>query len=130
MEEALNHKILIVEDDEYIREMVTQMLRENGFEVITANNGRDGLNAAFDHHPSLILLDIIMPELDGLSVLEQLRKDDWGKDVPVIIHTNMSPDADSTMEAIIKHKPAFYLVKAEVSLKDIMNKIKEVLQIA
>lgn len=129
MEDYGNHRILIVEDDAYIREMVTQMLRENGFEVITANNGRDGLNAAFSQHPSLIILDIIMPELDGLSVLEQLRTDDWGKKVPVIIHTNLSPDADSTMQAIIKHKPAFYLVKAEVSLKDIMNKIKEVLQI-
>ena len=130
MGEASNHKILIIEDDATIREVVTEMLRQNGFEVVTANNGRDGLTVAFDQHPSLILLDIIMPELDGLSVLEQLRTDEWGKTVPVIIHTNMNPDADSTMQAIIKHQPAFYLVKAEVSLKDIITKIKEVLQIA
>jgi DNA-binding response OmpR family regulator len=130
MGDAHNHKILVVEDDSSIREVVTEILRQNGFEVITATNGKDGLSIALDQHPSLILLDIIMPELDGLSVLEQLRTDDWGKTVPVIIHTNMNPDADSTMQAIIKHKPAFYLVKAEVSLNDIIIKIKEVLQIA
>lgn len=129
MGEAVNHRILIVEDDPSIREVVTEMLRENGFNVVTASNGQDGLTIALDQHPSLILLDLIMPELDGLSVLEQLRTDEWGKTVPVIIHTNMSPDAQSTMEAIIKHKPAFFLVKAEVSLKDIITKVKEVLQI-
>lgn len=129
MGEPANHRILIVEDDVSIREVVTEMLRENGFNVVTASNGRDGLTIALDQHPSLILLDLIMPELDGLSVLEQLRTDEWGKTVPVIIHTNMNPDAQSTMEAIIKHKPAFYLVKAEVSLKDIITKVKEVLQI-
>lgn len=130
MEEPRSPKILIIEDDASIREVVTEILRENGFTVVTAPNGTEGLRLAFDERPSLILLDLIMPDIDGLSVLEQLRDDEWGKSVPVIIHTNVTPDSDATMQAIVKHKPAFYLVKAEVSLRDIIAKVKEVLQIA
>jgi CheY-like chemotaxis protein len=130
MGEAANKKILIVEDEEAIRIAVQEMLRQHGFSVLTANNGKDGLAIALHQHPSLVLLDIFMPQMDGLTVLEKLRADDWGKDVPVIIHTNLSPDSDTTIQAIMTHKPAFYLMKADVTLEDVVSKIKEVLQLS
>src|SRR5271155_6111387 len=112
MEETNQRKILIIEDEQPMLDAISDTLKQHRFSVITANNGKDGLDLALHEHPDLLLLDIFMPKMDGLTMLETLRSDPWGHDVPVIILTNLNPDADQTIKTILDHKPAFYLIKS------------------
>jgi two-component system, OmpR family, alkaline phosphatase synthesis response regulator PhoP len=122
------HKIiLLVEDEVPMLNVLNDTLTQNGFQTIKANNGEQGLALALEEHPSLILLDVFMPKMDGLQLMDKLREDEWGKTVPVIVLTNISPDTDETLQAIIKNQPAYYLMKADITLEDIVSKIKEVL---
>jgi len=127
MDEANGKKVLVIEDEPPMRDAIAETLKQHRFSVITADNGKDGLDLALSDHPDLILLDIFMPKMDGLTMLETLRNDGWGQAVPVIILTNLNPDADQTIKTILEHKPAFYLIKSNVTLEAIVNKVKEVL---
>jgi two-component system, OmpR family, alkaline phosphatase synthesis response regulator PhoP len=129
MEESNGKKILVIEDEKPLLEAMVDTLKQHSFAVITAEDGKDGLSLAFDEHPHLILLDILMPKMDGLTMLEALRTDSWGHDVPVIILTNLNPDADKTIKTILDHKPAFYLIKSNVTLEGIVSKVQEVLNL-
>ena len=80
-------KILIVEDSKLLQAVVQDALQSAGFEVYQADNGLLGLETAKHIHPDLILLDVMMPVMDGLTMYQQLRQDDWGKTVPVIMLT-------------------------------------------
>lgn len=113
-----------------MRDAVSDTLKQHNFSIITADNGKDGLDLALKEHPDLILLDIFMPKMDGLSMLESLRGDGWGQNVSVIVLTNLNPDSDNTIRAILEHKPAFYLIKSNVTLEAIVAKVNEVLNIA
>lgn len=127
MDDSNGKKILVIEDEAPMQEAIVDTLRQHSFVVITSDNGKDGLALALHDHPDLILLDIFMPKMDGLTMLETLRADSWGHDVPVIILTNLNPDADQTIRTILDHKPAFYLIKSNVTLEGIISKVKEVL---
>lgn len=84
-------KILIVEDEPVINKLYTEELLARGFSILTATNGRDGLELAIREKPDLILLDILMPIMDGLTMMDKLReKDPYGKNVPIIFLTNLS----------------------------------------
>jgi len=120
-------KILVIEDEKPMLDAISDTLKQNQFSVLTADNGKDGFDLALKEHPDLLLLDIFMPKMDGLTMLETLRSDSWGNGVPVIILTNLNPDADQTIKSILEHKPAFYLIKSNVTLEAIVSKIKEVL---
>lgn len=120
--------ILIVEDETAMINLLTDTLKEHGFDTIKAENGEEGLSLALEKHPHLILLDIFMPKMNGLELMDKLRKNEWGKTVPVVILTNISPDNDETLQAIIQNKPAYYLMKADIQLTDIVEKIKEILE--
>lgn len=98
----------------------------NNFGVITALNGEDGLNAALRHHPDLILLDLAMPKMDGMTVMKYLREDPWGQTVPVIILTNLNIDG-KIIEEIIKNKPTYSLMKANITPEDVLIKVKDIL---
>lgn len=128
MEQSNAVRILVIEDEPPMREAIVDTLTQHSFSVLTSDNGKDGLDTAFREHPNLILLDIFMPKMDGLSMLEALRNDAWGHDVPVIILSNLNPEADQTIKSILEHKPAFYLIKSNVTLDAIVAKIKEVLK--
>jgi len=129
MSDSSSIKILVLEDEIPMRDALEDTLTQQNFTVLHAEDGMLGLDLALKEKPQLILLDIFMPKMDGLSMLERLREDDWGKSVPVIILTNLNPDADATLKAILEHKPAFYLIKSNVTLEGIVNKIKEVLNL-
>ena len=129
MEDTNGRKILVIEDEPPMRDAIADTFKQHRFSVITADNGKDGLDLAMQEHPDLLLLDIFMPKMDGLSMLEALRNDGWGQNVPVIILTNLNPDADQTIKTILEHKPAFYLIKSNVTLEAIVSKVKEVLNI-
>ena len=121
-----NKKILVVEDEEVINKIYADELRDQGFSVLTALNGIDGLELALREKPDLILLDILMPGMDGLTVMSKLReKDLYGKNVPIILLTNLSASEERIMQAITKNEPAYYLVKSDWSLEDVVEKIRE-----
>ena len=119
-------KILIIEDEEVINKTYADELRDEGFAILIAKNGQAGLELALREKPDLILLDILMPVMDGLAMMDTLRqKDLYGKNVPIILLTNLSANEEGIMKAITKNEPAYYLVKSDWNLSAVMEKIKE-----
>ena len=126
MTEDKKIKILIVEDEEVICKAYADELRDEGFAILIAKNGQVGLELALREKPDLILLDILMPIMDGLTMMDTLRqKDLYGKNVPIILLTNLSASEEKIMQAITKNEPAYYLVKSDWNLSAVMEKIKE-----
>lgn len=122
-------KILIVEDEESMLDIISNYLTNQEFTTLMAKDGEEGLTTALKERPDLILLDILMPKMDGMIMLQKLRLDEWGKKVPVIILTNVSPNANSVINSVLKNEPAYYLVKSDVKLEGIVDKVKDVLKI-
>lgn len=123
-------KILIVEDEESIQKAISDALTNQEFATLIAEDGEEGLEIALKEHPDLILLDILMPKMDGMIMLQKLRVDEWGKEAPVIILTNVSPNTNSVINSVLQNEPAYYLVKSDVKLEGIVDKIKEVLKMS
>ena len=122
-------KILIIEDNESYLAILSQKLSIEKYDVITAKDGPNGIQKTIDHQPDIILIDLLLPKMNGIEVLEKIRQSDRGKTLPLIILTNINPD-DEILQIIMKNKPAYYLVKPEVTLDDIEEKIRNVLQIS
>ena len=121
--------ILIVEDDTSLQHGLVDKFTREGFKVLSANNGAAGLAMALINHPDVILLDVIMPQMDGFVMLQRLRESGaWGKSVGVIFLTNLSADSDKVMARITADEPAFYLVKSGVMLHDVVVKVNECLE--
>lgn len=122
--------ILIVEDEKSLRGALVDILHLKGFTTIEAKNGREGVELALSNHPDLILLDIIMPEMDGMTTLKKLREDSWGKNVPVIILTNLGAVKDQLLiDDKVAERPTYYLIKSDWKLHDIIKKIEKILNI-
>lgn len=120
--------ILVVDDEENLRKAVSNTLDDEGFKTLEASDGEEALRVAFSKHPDLILLDVIMPGLDGKAVLERLSKDSWGKKALVILLTNLSDPIKMAELAEIgsKNISVFdYLIKSDWELSDIVKKVKE-----
>jgi DNA-binding response OmpR family regulator len=120
-------KILVVEDDMAMRDIVTHKLISNGFDVRGAEDGKKGLEMALAEKPDLVLLDLMLPEIDGFQVLEQIRKspDSAVAKTPVIILSNLWSNKD-----ILKTKALnvqAYMVKAYFTTEEILKKINEIL---
>jgi len=129
MTQSMEKKILLIEDDDAIRNSLKTVLEEEGLTVLEAKNGISGLSMAVKEQPDLILLDILMPMMDGWEMLEQLReKDAWGKCVPVIMLTNLSADDDEQIRRIADLGPSFFMVKADWKMEGIVNKVLETLK--
>lgn len=119
--------ILIVEDEAPILSALEDNLGAEGFQVLKASDGVDGLLMAIEKHPDLILLDIMMPRMDGLKMLEKLRADEWGKKVPVIILTNYG-DNDKIAEAITDDVSE-YFIKSDIKMEEVVERIKAKLEV-
>ncbi len=115
-------KILIVEDELALLYALASQFDKKQFKVLQAVDGVEGLSSALEHRPDLILLDLLMPRMDGMSMLKELRKDTWGKDVKVIILTNLS-DAEKIDEAL-KNGTYDYLVKKDWNITQVIEKVK------
>ena len=120
--------ILIVEDEKGLREAVVDILNLKNFIPLEAKNGKEGVKIALSNHPDLILLDLIMPEMDGMLALDKIRKDFWGANVPVIILTNLSATDEEFINNTTSHKNTLYLIKSDWKIHDIIKKIEEVLK--
>lgn len=115
-------KILIIENEPATRRVLVDKLTREKFFVLESNNGLDGLEMALKEHPDLIILDLFMPKMSGLEVFKKLHEDNWGKQVPVIILTNLSDD-HHVLETI-KDKNCEYLIKTDHNLASLITKIK------
>lgn len=117
--------LLIVDDEEIVYKALSVQFEKNEVEILTVQNGEDGLKVALEHHPDLILLDIIMPKMDGITVLNKLRADNWGKSAKVIVLSNIS-DTDKVKE--VKEQGNYeYLIKADWNVIDVAQKIRNIL---
>ena len=119
-------KILIVEDEAAFQKLIGDQLKKEGYEIIRAEDGKKGLDEAFTQHPDLILLDLKLPVMDGLTVLDELRKDSWGVGAKIIILTNLEPDKE-ILNKVLKNKPALYLIKSNIRLSELNEKILNIL---
>lgn len=117
--------ILITEDEKSLRSVLHSKLINEGFDVIEAKDGEEGLEVSLKEHPDLILLDLLMPKLDGMSMLRKLRDNEWGKTVPVIILTNLSSNDEVRNKDITELEPTYYFVKTDKSMEEIVDSIKE-----
>ena len=116
--------ILIVEDDRALSLTLKDNFEKEGFNIILAKDGVEGLKFALEQKPDLILLDIVMPNMDGMTMMRKLRDDVRGKKVPIILLTNLEAD-DAIMKGIIRDEPSYYLVKANWKMEDVIEKVKE-----
>ena len=129
---AESRTILIVEDEITLSNILKDALEKIGATVVTAMNGKQGLDKALEIKPDLILMDIVMPVMDGISMLNELRKDDWGKNAKIIVLTNLNyikglepyvhfPSLKPTKDGRLED----YLVKTSWEIKDILKKIND-----
>ena len=118
-------KVAIIEDDIAIIQMYRMKFESEGFDVVTAENGINGLKLIQKESPDIVLLDLMMPEMRGDEMLIELRQKEWGKDLKVIVLTNMGETEalDSMKEANVLD----YIVKADMTPKQVTEKIKAAL---
>lgn len=121
-------KVLIVDDDAFLSGIYATKLEIEGFEVITASDGEEGVAAALKELPSLILLDVLMPKLDGFETLRRLKSEPSTKDIPVIMLTNLGQKED--IDKGLQDGAVDYLIKAHFVPAEAVDKIKKVLKMS
>src|SRR3989344_544236 len=115
--ESKKRVVLVVEDEPALLRAISDSLKKEGLEVIEAKNGEEGLNIALDKSPDLILLDIILPKINGLELLKKLRSDARGKETPVIILTNL--DDPLKVSEAMQYNVYDYFTKSNIDLSKI-----------
>ncbi|HKX72410.1 MAG TPA: response regulator [Candidatus Saccharimonadales bacterium] len=118
----MSKKILVVEDELALSQVLSDRFTEEGFDVQTAADGEEGLQKATTWQPDLVLLDIVMPKMDGMTMLHKLRADPVGKTMPVILLTNLS-DTEDVYDAMANGVYDF-LVKSHWDLEDLIHEVQ------
>lgn len=119
-------KILLVEDDEMLHGMYTQKFKNQGYEVISAYNGVEGVELSEKEKPDLILLDVIMPKMDGFVALKKIRKNEVTAGIPVILLTNLGQEEDVKKGKELGAND--YFIKANHTPQEVVDKVHSVLQ--
>ncbi len=119
-------KIAIIEDDPTISQMYRMKFEADGFEVQLADNGKRGVGLVESFLPDIILMDLQMPEMGGAEALAVIRKKDWGKNIPVIILTNLGEE--EAPKGIRSLGIESYIVKAELTPRQVVDRVREVLK--
>ena len=125
MNQETKKTILLIEDDQRLSGLLERVLVRYGYKVLKSDQGKKGLSMAFTSHPDLILLDIMLPDTEGMSLLHSLRTDAWGKNVPVILLTNLSSN-ENVMQGLVSDNPSYYFVKADTSMVRIAEAIESI----
>ena len=123
----MNKTILIIEDEAALRKILSDLLQKNNFSILEAKDGKEGVEIALEKHPDLILLDLLMPVMNGMDALKKIRKDTWGEKVPVIILTNLNATDEKLVQDMVTERPLYYLIKSDWNINDVVKKVKEVL---
>lgn len=119
-------KVLVIEDDKFLRELIAQKLIKEGYEASEAVDGEEGIKKIKEEKPDLILLDLILPGIDGFEVLSRMREDPAINSIPVIILSNLGQKED--VEKGLKLGAVDYLIKAHFTPGEIIEKIKNTLK--
>jgi len=119
-------KILIIEDDKFLRELIAHKLIKEGYEISEAVDGEEGFKKVKDEKPALVLLDLILPGIDGFEVLGKMKEDPGLSSIPVIILSNLGQKED--VEKGLKLGAFDYLIKAHFTPGEIIEKIKNALK--
>lgn len=122
----MEKKILIIEDDKFLRELIAQKLIREGYETSEAVDGEEGIKKIKEEKPSLVLLDLILPGIDGFEVLSQMKEDSTISSIPVIILSNLGQKED--IERGLKLGAVDYLIKAHFTPGEIIEKMKNILK--
>jgi CheY-like chemotaxis protein len=123
---AGQYTILLVEDDRFLRRATEATLKKNGFVTVTASDGEEGLQKASTSQPDLILLDLIMPKMDGFEVLKKLKDQPQTQAIPVVVLSNLGQEAD--VAQCLQSGAVAHYVKSNLSLKEMVGKIHELLE--
>ena len=126
--ESKRKTILIVEDELSQRTALRDKFLKSGFDILESRNGEDGIKKALDSHPDIILLDILMPVMDGVDMVKKLRSDDWGKDVPVIVLSNSN--AITKVQEALDNEVFDYFLKSDTPLDVLVEKVRTILKIS
>jgi CheY-like chemotaxis protein len=119
-------RILLVEDDRFLRKAAEATLRRNGFVVRTAVDGEEALQRIQEEAPDLVLLDLIMPKLQGFEVLRILKQDPATRQIPVVVLSNLGQESD--VQQALQGGAIAYLIKANLSLQDLVTHVQKILQ--
>lgn len=118
-------KILLIEDDAFLLSMYTAKFELENFDVTVAEDGEKGIKLAFNNLPDIILLDIILPKMDGFEVLKEIKADENLKNIPVLLLTNLSQKDD--IERGLGLNAEDYLIKAHFTPAEVVDRVKKVL---
>jgi CheY-like chemotaxis protein len=118
-------KILVVEDDPLMSRMYQKIFTFEGYEVEMAGDGEEGIEKVRSTKPTLVLMDIMMPKMNGLQALEKLKADPETKAIPVIMLTNLAGQQDA--ETALSKGAIKYIIKSEFEPKQVVNMVKEIL---
>jgi CheY-like chemotaxis protein len=118
-------RVLLAEDDRFLRRAAESRLRQNGFTVLPAVDGEEALKVARAERPDLILLDLIMPKLQGFEVLKALKQDPATAPIPVIVLSNLGQDED--LKRAMELGAIAYFIKAHLSLQDLVQRVAQTL---
>lgn len=119
-------RILFIEDEAALQKTFGDILKSEGFEVISALDGETGLNLVKKENPDLVLLDLILPKIHGLDVLKEIKQNENTKNIPVIVLTNV--ESIEEIDKALELGATTYLVKSDYSLEDVIAKIKKALE--
>jgi len=118
-------RILLVEDDAFLASIYAQKLEVEGYDVSLATNGEDGLKLAAKESPALVLLDLVLPQMDGFEVLAKLKQDAATRKIPVLILSNLGQSED--IERCMDLGAAGYIIKAHSLPEETIAKVREIL---
>lgn len=121
-------RVLIVEDEESILRPLSNKLQAKGYEVLEACDGVEGLELSLKEKPDVVLLDLLMPKMDGVTMLEKVREDEeWGIRVPVVVLSNLDPTSPKTHN-LAQLYPVAHLVKADWPIDDVLMILKRCME--
>lgn len=117
--------ILIIEDNESYAGILKHKLSNTGFTVVLAGDGEAGINALKQNNFDLVMIDLLLPKMNGIQVMDELRGLETLAGIPIIILTNLNPNKE-LLTAIEKNRPSDYMIKPDVTLDDIVEKITKI----
>lgn len=124
-ENRKSHTVLIIEDDPFISDMYQTKLKNNGYQVFLAADGQTGLEIAQKKQPDIIILDLVLPKMDGFQILKRIKEDSRIKNIPVLILSNLGQK--EKIDKGMKLGADAYLVKSQFKPSEVLEKIKKLL---
>ena len=118
--------VLLIEDEKSLRSLLKGQLENVGFNVLVAGDGQEGLNVALEKHPDLIILDLILPVMSGVSLIEKLKEDSYGKNIKIIVLSNLTDTGKLPEENIGSHGIYKYIIKSDIKISDLVEEIKAI----